>query len=134
MFYTFHRISRKCKATTTQYFTSCFRLKTYCLCMWFMFDRGSKRKSWIKLPANSRIRLTNPLSLIPSFRIGENHIFLRYRWHRSADLPINLLKPLERTSSVRRDYLNLLSTPLWAEIGTVFVRFPRIDNAIVSHS
>lgn len=38
-----------------------------------------------------------------------------FPWHEtqvSIDLPINLLKPLERPSSVRRDYLNLLSTSL----------------------
>lgn len=39
-----------------------------------------------------------------------SRIFLRYPRYRSI-YSINLLKPLERTSSVRRDYLNLLSTP-----------------------
>lgn len=70
-------------------------------------------------------RFTSPLSVIPPFRIGE---IISFFVIVSIDLPINLLKPLERTSSVRRDYLNLLSTPWWAEIGTVFVRFPRTDN------
>lgn len=46
----------------------------------------------------------------------------------SIDPSINLLKPLERPSSVMWDYLTPVSTPWNEDPGAVFVRFPRIDS------
>lgn len=92
-----------------------------------------------------KARLLVSLSLLHAReRTKMNATILRtFSWHEtqvSIDLPINLLKPLERPSSVRRDYLNLsllslflsLSprplSPCSTEIHAVFVRFPHIDN------